>query len=88
MVWFLVGFGPFAVVGNTLFGDPNQPTTWAPFGLPSLWVWQLVMLVFGIFVMWFLAFHIGLSKPVPPEDVERVYREQFPDQASDAPDRR
>ena len=77
LIWFLVGFGPFAVVGNILFSDPNQPATWAPFDLPSLWVWQLVMLAFGIFVMWFLAFHIGLSKPVPPERVEAVYKEHF-----------
>ena len=77
LFWFLVGFGPFAVVGNTLFSDPDLPTTWMPFGLPSLWVWQLGMLIFGIFVMWFLAFHVGLSKPVPPEKVEELYREHF-----------
>ena len=81
VIWFVVGFGPVAVVGNTLFSDPNQPQTWAPFGLPSLWVWQLVMLVFGIFVMWFLAFHIGLSKPIPPEEVERIHKEFYPEQA-------
>ena len=77
VIWFLVGFGPFAVIGNTLFSDPNQPATWRPFGLPSLWIWQLVMLIFGIFVMWFLAFHIGLSKPIPPEHVEQLHREQY-----------
>ena len=78
VVWFVVGFGPVAVIGNTLFSNPNDPSTWAPLGLPSLWVWQLVMLVFGVFVMWFLAFHIGLSKPIPPEDVERLHAQQFP----------
>lgn len=72
VVWFLVGFGPFAVVGNTLFGDPNAPATWGPLGLPSLWVWQLLMLAFGIFVMWYLAFCVGLSRPVPPERVEEA----------------
>lgn len=77
IVWFLVGFGPFAVVGNTLFSDPNVPSTWGPFGLPSLWVWQLCFLAFGIFVMWFLAIHVGLSKPVPPEEVERLRQEHF-----------
>ena len=71
-VWFLVGFGPFAVVGNTLFGDPNAPATWGPFGLPSLWVWQLLMLAYGIFVMWYLAFYVGLSRPVPPDRVEEA----------------
>jgi len=77
LIWFLVGFGPFAVIGNTLFSDPNVPSTWGPFGLPSLWVWQLLFLAFGIFVMWFLAIHIGLSKPVPPEKVERLRDEHF-----------
>ena len=77
LVWFLVGFGPFATIGNTLFSDPNQPATWAPFGLPSLWVWQLLFLVYGIFVMWFLAFHMGLSEPIDPQKVEATYRERF-----------
>ncbi|MBE82303.1 MAG: sodium:solute symporter [Gemmatimonadetes bacterium] len=77
LVWFLVGFGPFAVIGNTLFSDPNVPSTWGPFGLPSLWVWQLSFLAFGIFVMWFLAIHVGLSKPVPPEEVDRLRDEYF-----------
>ena len=79
LAWFLVGFGPFAVVGNSLFSDPDQPATWAPFGLPSLWEWQLLMLAFGIFVMWFLAFHMGLSRPIPPEEVERLRREHYPE---------
>ena len=69
LVWFLIGFGPFATIGNTLFSDPNNPITWAPFGLPSLWVWQLLFLLYGIFVMWFLAFYMGLSKPI---DVDKI----------------
>ncbi|MAE66617.1 MAG: sodium:solute symporter [Phycisphaeraceae bacterium] len=85
VIWFLVGFGPFAVVGNTLFSDPNTPAEWGPFGLPSLWIWQLCMLVFGIFVMWFLAFHVGLSKPIPPERVEQVHRAHFPDETDPIP---
>lgn len=80
IIWFVVGFGPFAVVGNTLFSDPNVPATWKPFGLPSLWIWQLLMLIFGIFVMWFLAFFIGLSKPIPPQQVEAICHEHFPPQ--------
>ena len=77
LFWFIVGFGPFAVVGNTLFSNPNLPETWKPFGLPSLWVWQLVMLVFGIFVMWFLAFFLGLSKPISPEKVTETYEKYY-----------
>ena len=49
LVWFLFGFGPFAVIGNTFFSDPSDPSSWAPFNLPSIWVWQIVFLLFGIF---------------------------------------
>ena len=69
LIWFLIGFGPFATIGNTLFSNPNNPTTWAPFGLPSIWVWQLLFLLYGIFVMWFLAFYMGLSKPI---DIDKI----------------
>ena len=71
LFWFLVGFGPFATIGNDLFSNPNSPSLWAPFGLPSLWVWQLVFLGYGIFVMWFLAFYMGMSEPIDPEKVKR-----------------
>jgi len=79
LIWFLFGFGPFATIGNTFFSDPNNPATWKPFGLPSLWVWQLVFLVYGIFVMWFLAFFMELSKPIPSEKVEEEYKRIFSD---------
>jgi solute:Na+ symporter, SSS family len=70
-IWFLFGFGPFATIGNNIFGDANLPETWL-FGMPSIWIWQLVFLCYGVFVMWFLAFHMGLSEPVPPEKVEEA----------------
>ena len=70
LFWFLVGFGPFATIGNDLFSNPNTPSLWAPFSLPSLWVWQLLFLGYGIFVMWFLAFHMGMSEPINPEKVK------------------
>ena len=70
LVWFLVGFGPFATIGNDVFSDPNSPALWAPFGLPSLWIWQILFLGFGIFVMWFLAFYMGMSAPIDPKRVE------------------
>ena len=72
LIWFLVGFGPFATIGNSIFSDPNTPSLWAPFGLPSLWIWQIIFLCYGIFVMWFLAFYMGLSKPIDPERVDWV----------------
>ena len=79
LVWFLVGFGPFATIGNTLFSDPNSPETWGPFGLPSLWVWQFLMLAFGVFVMWFLAFFLGFSKPISTESIEVAKRKHYPE---------
>ena len=79
VIWFLAGFGPFATIGNTLFSNPNTPATWAPFGLPSLWVWQLLMLLFGIFVMWMLAFKVGLSTPISIENVESQHKAFFAD---------
>ena len=70
LFWFLVGFGPFATIGNDFFSNPNTPSLWAPFSLPSIWVWQLLFLGYGIFVMWFLAFHMGMSEPIDPEKVK------------------
>ena len=70
LFWFLVGFGPFATIGNDLFSNPNAPSLWAPFSLPSIWVWQLLFLGYGIFVMWFLAFHMGMSEPIDPKKVK------------------
>ena len=75
--WFLFGFGPFAMIGNTLFSNPNIPATWAPFNLPSIWIWQLVFLFFGIFVMWFLAFYMGLSQPISSKKLESIFNNYF-----------
>ncbi len=75
LIWFLVGFGPFASIGNSLFSDPNNPALWVPFQMPSLWVWQLVFLCYGIFVMWFLAFYMGLSEPIDRQRIENAKSE-------------
>jgi len=72
LFWFFVGFGPFASIGNTFFSDPNNPTLWVPFLMPSLWVWQLVFLAYGIFVMWFLAFYMGLSDPIEEDRIKNA----------------
>jgi len=71
VIWFLVGFGPFATIGNSIFSNPNNTATWNPFGMPSIWLWQLLFLGYGIFVMWFLAFYMELSKPVKKEIIEK-----------------
>ena len=69
VLWFLIGFGLLPRSATPSFPIPIPRPPGRLLGLPSLWVWQLLMLIFGIFVMWMLAFKVGLSKPVPVEDV-------------------
>ena len=69
ILWFLFAIGPGAIIGNTLFGDPNDPATWV-LGIPSIWAWQLLGWALGVAMMWFLAYYLEMSslprKPVQP----------------------
>ncbi len=67
LVWFFFGIGPGAVIGNTIFGNPNDATTWV-FGMPSIWAWQILWWALGVFMMWFLAYKMGMSR-VPEREV-------------------
>jgi solute:Na+ symporter, SSS family len=67
LVWFFFGIGPGAVIGNWLFGNPNDPTTWL-FGMPSIWTWQLIWWAIGVYMMWFLAYKMELST-VPEKEI-------------------
>ncbi len=67
LVWFFFGIGPGAVIGNTIFGNPNDAATWV-FGMPSIWAWQLLWWALGVFMMWFLAYKMEFST-VPEEEV-------------------
>ncbi len=60
LVWFFFGIGPGAVIGNTIFGNPNDAATWM-FGIPSIWAWQILWWVLGVFMMWFLAYKMEMS---------------------------
>ena len=71
LVWFFFGIGPGAVIGNTIFGNPNDATTWI-FGMPSIWAWQLLWWALGVFMMWFLAYKMGMST-VPDKEIEVLY---------------
>ena len=77
ILWFVFAIGPGAVVGNTVFGNPNYPATWW-FGMPSIWAWQILMWGLGVGLMWFLACFMGLatapSRPVRPlaDDVTEI----------------
>jgi hypothetical protein len=68
--WFFFGIGPGAVIGNTIFGSPNDSTTWM-FGMPSIWAWQLLWWALGVGMMWFLAYKMALST-VPSKEVEAL----------------
>jgi solute:Na+ symporter, SSS family len=60
ILWFVLAIGPGVVVGNTTFGTPNDPETWW-LGMPSIWIWQILMWALGVGLMWFLAYRMGLS---------------------------
>ncbi len=67
VIWFLFAAGPGAVIGNTLFGDPNDSLTW-PFGIPSIWLWQILGWALGVGMMWFLAYAMEMST-APEQDI-------------------
>lgn len=70
LAWFVVVIGPGAVLGDTLFGDPNEPATWW-LGIPSLWVWQLLGWALGVALIWFLAYGMGLATTAAPMQTSR-----------------
>ena len=63
LAWLFFGIGPGAVIGNTIFGAPNEgPEGWT-FGIPSIWAWQILFWILGVAMMWFLAYKMELSTP-------------------------
>lgn len=73
LAWFFFGVGPGTMIGNTVFGDPNDPSTWL-FGIPSIWTWQILFWVLGCFMMWFLAYRMELSTS-PRRTVDNLFDE-------------
>jgi hypothetical protein len=73
LIWFFFGIGPGAVIGNTIFGNPNDYATWT-FGMPSIWAWQLLWWALGVFMMWFLAYKMEMST-VPDKEVEALHED-------------
>jgi hypothetical protein len=59
-LWLLFAAGPGAVIGNSLFGDPNVPDSWR-FGIPSIWAWQLGGWALGVVLLALLAYGLRLS---------------------------
>ncbi len=59
--WLFFAIGPGAVFGNEIFGKPSQPPAMWDFGQPSIFVWQVLMWVLGVFLVWYLARGLELS---------------------------
>ena len=60
VTWIFFSLGPGLIIGNNMFGNPNNVESWA-FGIPSIWVWQIIFWLLGIILVWFLAFKMGMS---------------------------
>jgi Na+/proline symporter len=71
LVWFIFAIGPGAVIGNTIFGNPNDQATWI-FGMPSIWVWQIIWWALGVGMMWLLAYKMQMSTMPETEIVALV----------------
>lgn len=71
LAWFLIGVGPFAVIGNWIFGEPGAGRDGWLFGIPSIWAWQILFWLLGIGLLWFLAYHMEMAT-VPKKDVEAL----------------
>ncbi len=67
IVWFIFAIGPGAVIGNTIFGNPNDAATWT-FGMPSIWAWQIIWWALGVVMMWFLAYYMQFST-IPEKEI-------------------
>lgn len=61
LVWFFFAIGPGAVIGNTLFGHPSEGTQAWVFGIPSIWAWQILWWLIGVFMLWLLAYGLQMS---------------------------
>ena len=60
VAWIFFSIGPGLLIGNRMFGNPNNVESWS-FGMPSIWVWQIIFWLLGVVLVWFLAFKMGMS---------------------------
>ena len=71
LAWLAFAIGPGARLGNDLFGAPDSGLEAWRFGLPSLWAWQILAWLLGVFLIWLLAYKLALSRP-PRKEVEAL----------------
>jgi len=60
IAWLFFGIGPGAVIGNDIFGSPNDISTWT-FGIPSIWAWHILFWILGVGMMRLLAYKMEMS---------------------------
>ena len=72
VAWIFLAVGPGAVIGNDIFGSPNQGREFWFFVLPPLLTWQFAMWGLGLLLLWFLGARLGLAKiaadELPPDN--------------------
>ena len=54
VLWLILAAGPGAIIGSSIFGSPDDATTWL-FGIPSLWAWQIGFWALGVVLLIFIA---------------------------------
>ena len=43
-----------------MLGNESDPAAWS-FGIPTLWIWQIVWWIVGVIMMYLLAFKLEMS---------------------------
>jgi hypothetical protein len=79
VLWFWFAVAPGAVIGDWIFGEPNDPPSWW-LGIPSIWSWQIVGWGLGVALMWFLAYRMEmatLSGPALPAERDAAISHTF-----------
>jgi Na+/proline symporter len=71
IAWMFFGIGPGAVIGNDIFGAPDAGVEGWTFGIPSIWAWQILFWILGVFMMWFLAYKMEMST-IPTTEVKSL----------------
>ena len=70
-VWIFFSFGPGLMIGNELFGKPINVESWS-FGMPSIWVWQVIFWGIGVLLVWFLAVKMEMSSSLEKNIVSQT----------------
>ena len=71
LLWLFFGVGPGAVIGNTVFGAPADGVEGWTFGIPSIWAWQIIFWLLGVFMIWLLAYKMEMST-APKSEIEAL----------------